>query len=143
MTAQPRSARPLSASLLAPKGAARPAHGIGVNGEGYGRGYGAPGNLFDVPAARESASSSEPHASKAKEPAADTHSPVPQASTQKKAAFTFRMTAQRHFRLRLLSAHQNRSSQRILEEALDAYLEGHAPQTAGLACPCFQDEGGG
>jgi len=55
----------------------------------------------------------------------------------KKAAFTFRMGEQRHFRLRLLSAHQNRSSQKIMEDALDAYLEAHAPQSIGEGCACY------
>lgn len=39
-----------------------------------------------------------------------------------KAAFTLRLDEQRHLRLRLATAVQNRSAQRIVTEALDAYL---------------------
>lgn len=42
-----------------------------------------------------------------------------------KAAFTLRIDAERHLRLRLLSALVNRSSQQLLIEALDAILASH------------------
>ena len=42
--------------------------------------------------------------------------------TGKKAAFTLRLDAERHLRLRLASAVTNRSSQVILTDLLDEYL---------------------
>ncbi|MEM7570248.1 MAG: hypothetical protein AAF337_10675 [Pseudomonadota bacterium] len=129
----PSSARPLSASLLVNKGAARPAPVFGQR---------APSSSFE-PATEEAPQSDttvqapvEAPVSTYSEPPAEQAEPV----AVKKAAFTFRMDERRHFRLRLLSAHQNRSSQKIMEAALDAYLDTHAPQTSGMACPCFSDE---
>jgi len=43
----------------------------------------------------------------------------------RKAAFTLRIDAERHLRLRLLSALLNRSSQQLLIEALDSLLAAH------------------
>jgi hypothetical protein len=40
-----------------------------------------------------------------------------------KAAFTLRLDAERHLRLRLASAVTNRSSQQLVTEALDALLK--------------------
>ena len=39
-----------------------------------------------------------------------------------KAAFTLRLDEQRHLKLRLATAVQNRSAQRVVTEALDNYL---------------------
>jgi hypothetical protein len=44
------------------------------------------------------------------------------AGTRAKAAFTLRLDAERHLRLRLLSAHQHRSAQRIVLDAVDRLL---------------------
>jgi hypothetical protein len=44
------------------------------------------------------------------------------AGSGPKAAFTLRLDAERHLRLRLLSAHQHRSAQRIVLEAVDRLL---------------------
>ncbi len=44
------------------------------------------------------------------------------AGSKPKAAFTLRLDAERHLRLRLLSAHQHRSAQRIVLEAVDRLL---------------------
>jgi predicted DNA-binding protein len=44
------------------------------------------------------------------------------AGSGSKAAFTLRLDAERHLRLRLLSAHQHRSAQRIVLEAVDRLL---------------------
>lgn len=51
--------------------------------------------------------------------------PAPLAGPGRKAAFTLRLDAQRHLRLRLLSAVTNRSAQQLLVEALDALIAGH------------------
>lgn len=48
--------------------------------------------------------------------------PATLVATGHKAAFTLRIDAERHLRLRLLSALSNRSAQRLLIEALDAML---------------------
>jgi hypothetical protein len=44
------------------------------------------------------------------------------AGSRSKAAFTLRLDAERHLRLRLLSAHQHRSAQRIVLDAVDQLL---------------------
>jgi hypothetical protein len=44
------------------------------------------------------------------------------AGSRSKAAFTLRLDAERHLRLRLLSAHQHRSAQRIVLDAVDRLL---------------------
>ncbi len=49
-----------------------------------------------------------------------------------KIAFTLRLDAERHLRLRLATAVSNRSAQRIVLDALDAYLAAH-PELDKLA----------
>ena len=57
----------------------------------------------------------------------------PNAGTSKKrAAFTLRLDAERHLRLRLASTVQNRSAQTIVTEALDAMLAA-MPELEALA----------
>ncbi|GAB4151014.1 MAG: hypothetical protein Tsb0016_22980 [Sphingomonadales bacterium] len=53
-----------------------------------------------------------------------------------KAAMTVRLDAERHFKLRLLSAHINRSSQQILIDALDQYLSQHGADISPHMCAC-------
>ena len=48
--------------------------------------------------------------------------PATLTGTGRKAAFTLRIDAERHLRLRLLSAVSNRSAQQLLTEALDALI---------------------
>ena len=48
--------------------------------------------------------------------------PAALADTGRKAAFTLRIDAERHLRLRLLSAMTNRSAQRLLIDALDELI---------------------
>jgi hypothetical protein len=48
--------------------------------------------------------------------------PASLADTGRKVAFTLRIDAERHLRLRLLSALTNRSAQRLLTEALDSII---------------------
>lgn len=50
------------------------------------------------------------------------HKPRRAAGSRSKAAFTLRLDAERHLRLRLLSAHQHRSAQRIVLDAVDRLL---------------------
>ena len=54
-----------------------------------------------------------------------TRAPRAELAANRKAAFTLRIDAERHLRLRLLSALVNRSSQQLLIEALDAMLASH------------------
>lgn len=58
------------------------------------------------------------------------------ASPSDKAAFTLRLDAERHLKLRLASAHANQSAQQIVCAALDKYLADYAPALAGGDCPC-------
>lgn len=51
--------------------------------------------------------------------------PASLAAVTRKAAFTLRLDAERHLRLRLLSAVSNRSAQQLLVEALDELVAGN------------------
>lgn len=53
-----------------------------------------------------------------------------------KAALTVRLDPERHFKLRLLSAHINRSSQQIMIDALDAFLQEHGADISPHMCAC-------
>ncbi|MEM8800067.1 MAG: hypothetical protein AAGF15_08315 [Pseudomonadota bacterium] len=55
----------------------------------------------------------------------------------KKVAMTLRLDEERHFKLRLLSAHRNRSSQKLLTEALDQFLEQNASHIKRSDCHCL------
>ncbi|MEM6832913.1 MAG: hypothetical protein AAF562_04755 [Pseudomonadota bacterium] len=127
---------PLSATLLASKGAARPTPVFGQRGLNQDQ----PPLSQDSEAPKSQVSAKADMAEALAHHTSDTQpEEQTQKNTGKKAAFTFRMDESRHFRLRLLSAHQNRSSQKIMEAALDAYLDTHAPHTGGVNCPCFTD----
>lgn len=77
---------------------------------------------------------------KAVQPAQPKVKPKPKGATPvstirrrgSKAAFTLRLDPDRHLRLRLASAVDNRSAQQILTQALDAYLDSQ-PQVEALA----------
>ncbi|MEA3045824.1 MAG: hypothetical protein QOJ53_156 [Sphingomonadales bacterium] len=58
--------------------------------------------------------------------------PVPAAAPGRKAAFTLRLDAERHLRLRLAAAVTGRSAQQILIGALDAMLES-IPEVEAMA----------
>jgi hypothetical protein len=155
----------LTSSLLARKGGARPAmrasiatslDDLGWNDMGEEQAA-APTPVFPEPIkyqeaiAEEFAAVVEPV--KLAEPVADisnivrpiksgqrvTRKPLPVAS---KTAFTLRLDAERHLRLRLATAVTNRSAQRIVSDALDAFLDAH-PEIAELAgqVPSLKAEG--
>jgi len=127
----------LSSSLLARKGQAKPA----MRPQGFG-GFGAPQEDlgwndmgFDAPRpvtadAPPVVRQQEELAAQFSPPAAEKPAPKPRAPRQPrtlnghKAAFTLRLDEERHLRLRLASALQRRSSQRLVTEALDALLGG-------------------
>lgn len=58
-----------------------------------------------------------------------------------KVAFTLRLDAQRHLRLRLACAVSNRSAQKVVTDALDAFLHAHPEidQLAGQVPPIKSD----
>lgn len=72
----------------------------------------------------------------------DKLSPAPTAhqkvTNQKRIALTLRLDKERHFRLKLLSAHRNLSGQELMIEALDALLEQHRTKISG--CPCLHEQ---
>lgn len=53
-------------------------------------------------------------------------------ASKAKAAFTLRLDADRHLKLRLASASRNRSAQQLVTEALDAFIAS-LPEVEGLA----------
>jgi hypothetical protein len=66
--------------------------------------------------------------------------PVPVAAGRK-TAFTLRLDAERHLKLRLACAVQNRSAQQIVTDALDRFLSG-LPEIDRLADQLPRDRGG-
>ena len=66
--------------------------------------------------------------------------PEPRAVGRGKAAFTLRITAERHLRLRLASAVTHQSSQALLTQALDSFLD-TLPEVEALARQCARPTG--
>ncbi|HWJ69055.1 MAG TPA: hypothetical protein VNS79_03270 [Sphingobium sp.] len=64
-------------------------------------------------------------ATSTRKPPSRTGLPASLADTGRKVAFTLRIDAERHLRLRLLSALTNRSAQHLLTEALDSMIAQH------------------
>jgi hypothetical protein len=79
-------------------------------------------------------------AAKAKPVAEATAIPAPRAAGRK-AAFTLRIEAERHLRLRLACAVQNRSAQQIVTAALDSFLAA-LPDVERLATSLSATSGG-
>jgi hypothetical protein len=65
-------------------------------------------------------------------PIASRQRAAPGAKEKGKAAFTLRLDADRHLRLRLACAVSHRSAQRLVTEALDAFLAAQ-PELAAMA----------
>jgi len=153
------SARPvasLSAGLLARKGQARPAmrsqglvslaeaaplDDLGWNDMGGGASAPAPA----VPAVLAERAALRREVERAPLPEAASDAPVAEASIPRapapdlpaeargpRAAFTLRLDAHRHLRLRLASASTNRSAQQLVIQALDALIAG-LPEVERLA----------
>lgn len=59
-----------------------------------------------------------------------------------RAALTLRLDEERHLRLRVFAAHSKRSSQDILTQALDEYLERHSYDGNMRHCDCLHQAGG-
>lgn len=60
-----------------------------------------------------------------------------------RVAMTVRLDHERHHRLRVLSAHLNKSSQEILVEALDKFLDKRTPEAADHGCTCLDQADAG
>lgn len=105
----------LKPKLLASKGAARPAMRVG-NGS----------DLETLAASQNALGWNDMGEAPQLAPASKGH------NNANRAAFTLRLDADRHLRLRLASTIQNRSAQRLVTEALDRFLE-DIPQLDKLA----------
>lgn len=105
------------------------AEGLGVVAEGLSSPPARPARRREKPGARADKTSAPPPA-----PA-----PRSEPGTRAKAAFTLRLDAERHLRLRLACAVSHRSAQKLLIEALDAHLE----TVAGLDELAARATGGG
>ena len=152
---EPKSFASLSPTLLARKGGARPAMRpqLGpIGGDALARqlddlGWNDMGHDADVPAAQHSAEV----VSITPDSLAPVYAPVPEVVRQRseaarrvsaerrsaladgrRAAFTLRVDAERHLKLRLACAVRNRSAQQLVTEALDKLLD-ELPDVADLA----------
>lgn len=65
--------------------------------------------------------------------------PAPDGGEGKRVAMTLRLDSKRHFKLRVLAAHSHMSSQEILTQALDDYLERNADQPGLSKCDCLHE----
>lgn len=110
----PRPPAALSAALLARKGAARPA-----------------GFAATTVAAPRSPSARAPRSHDA------ICSDASAGGTEGRARLTLRLDETRHLRLKLTSAHLQRSLQEILTEALDRYLDQVSPEMLSSNCMCL------
>lgn len=145
----PKPLASLSSGLLARKGQARPAmrpqgyaslspttalEDLGWNDMGSVPEPELPPVLIERAALREEVEQvvAEPVADRV-DPAAAL--PEPRATGRGKAAFTLRLDARRHLRLRLASAITHRSSQALLIQALDTFLD-TLPEVEALARQC-------
>ena len=67
----------------------------------------------------------------------------PKTDKPGRAKLTMRLDRERHFRLKLVAAHLKRSSQDVLTQALDAYLDRVAPAVMNGGCACLEAAGFG
>lgn len=152
---EPKSFASLSPTLLARKGGARPAMRpqLGpIGGDALARqlddlGWNDMGHDADAPVPQHSAEV----VSLAPDSLAPVYAPVPEVVRQRseaarrigterrsalaegrRAAFTLRVDAERHLKLRLACAVRNRSAQQLVTEALDKLLD-DLPDVADLA----------
>lgn len=124
MLASPKPLASLSSGLLARKGEARPAMRrqatLAEAGDDLGwNDMGEPAPLPPVLARREQLVEAIESPVEAA-PAETDPAPTPLG---RRAAFTLRLDADRHLRLRLASATRRVSAQKLVTEALDAFLE--------------------
>ncbi len=138
--AEPRGAASLTASLLARRGGARPAmrraalgpvtsitpinDDLGWNdmGDNELEAVEAPALTPVSPINEQLNALAERINAKIVDKPKSKSRPATLTGAARKAAFTLRIDAERHLRLRLLSAVSNRSAQQLLTEALDALI---------------------
>ncbi len=104
----------LSGSLLAKKGGANPAQGFHPAGH-LGGGH------------------TNSNANKAKADPADGVEKRPVGAGDR-IAMTLRLGHEQHLKLRLFAAHTRLSSQEIMKEALEHYIDENAPKSFHIAC---------
>jgi hypothetical protein len=109
-----KSAASLTASLLARKGQANPTDGMQPAG-------------MSSPAAA-------PLGHNDRRQNSEHMIPKRPVGSGKRIAMTVRLDHEQHLRLRVFSAHKQRSSQEILALALDRYIDEHAPASLDTAC---------
>jgi hypothetical protein len=63
---------------------------------------------------------------------------LPDGDGAARARLTLRLDETRHLRLKLTSAHLQRSLQEILTEALDRYLDQVSPEMLSSNCVCLK-----
>lgn len=147
---EPKAFASLSAGLLARKGAAKPAmrpqlynphDDLGFNDMGEMPASAPMPSAVPVPIAFDRPAPIEPvptpvvvqqQAALAQTFASPSESVRPRAApgSKGKSAFTLRLDAERHLKLRLVGAHKHRSAQSLVTEALDRFL---AEFDAGMA----------
>jgi hypothetical protein len=150
----------LSSTLLARKGGARPAMRPNIGTSLDDLGWNDMGDDEPTVAATEESAPAYPEPLKYQEAIAEEFSaPAPTAEVVRlikpvsrvtakpelavgKVAFTLRLDAERHLRLRLACAVSNRSAQKVVTDALDAFLTAH-PEIEDLAghVPSLKSDG--
>ncbi len=115
-----KSAASLTASLLARKGDAVPTEGVNPVSTG--------GDIASDP---HDPADNAPRAAQQAAKQAFSKRPV---GSGKRIAMTVRLDHEQHLRLRVFSAHKRLSSQQILAQALDRYIDENAPSTLDTAC---------
>jgi len=121
----------LSSALLARKGQALPSPS--------GRYSSIPANITRAPANTNEQSVPRPVAmpeGRRTKESSSTTGKRPIGDGQR-VAMTVRLDHDTHRRLRLLSAHTNKSSQEIFTEALDTYMKCESAKVSGEGCACL------
>ena len=119
---EPKPAASLSGSLLVRKGEARPAltPGLVMDAEENA----APRRVITLPRPEYKPATIEVKAADSQDNAPVSSAAKPKSTRgQRRVAFTFRLDPERHLNLRVVSIFRRTSAQKILEEALDRYLE--------------------
>lgn len=121
---EPKPAASLSAGLLVRKGEARPAMSPGLVLEPV-EGLTPRQITLPRPEHRPAIIEVKPAEAQDNAPAAARAkaAPAPRGQSQRRVAFTFRLDPERHLNLRVVAIFNRTSAQKILEEALDRYLE--------------------
>lgn len=119
---EPKPAASLTGGLLVRKGEARPALTPGLVMEDEDT---APRRVITLPRPEYKPATIEVKAAASQDnaPASSTAKAKPATRGQRRIAFTFRLDPERHLNLRVVAIFRRTSAQKILEEALDRYLE--------------------